>query len=156
MRLLACHLVFNAGQHAELALDSDVELVSIFHNLLGQGHILVIRKSAAIDHHAGETKVAAALAQLKAVAVVEVKHDLRVLPAQLLGKLHGTLCHVAQQRLVGILASALRHLQDHRRLGVGCGSDDGLQLLHVVEIEGGDCITAIDGFLEHLARVHET
>ena len=37
---------------------------------------------------------------------IEVQHDLRMGAAQLLGVLDGPLSHIAQQRLIGVLASA--------------------------------------------------
>lgn len=93
-----------------------------------------------------------ALAQLEAVAVVEVEHYLGMLPAKLLGILHGAFGHVAQQGGVGIVARALAHLQDHGAFGLGSGLDDGLELLHVVEIERGDGVAALMAFL-NISRV---
>ena len=87
--------------------------------------------------------------------MVKMKHYLRMLATQLLSILYSTLCHILKQGLVGIVACALRHLKDNRRLEVRRSLDDGLQLLHVVEIEGGDGITAVDGFLKHLFGVYQ-
>jgi hypothetical protein len=89
------------------------------------------------------------------IIMIQVENDLRTLAAQFLGILHSTLCHVTKQGSVGIVASALRHLQDHRALQVGRGLDDSLELLHVVKVEGGNSIAAIDGSFEHLTGVHE-
>ncbi len=46
--------------------------------------------------------------------MVEVEADLRLLPAEFLSILNGTLCHVAEQSLVGVVACALRNLQNYR------------------------------------------
>ena len=155
MALLGYDLVLDAGQHAQLALYRHVELVGVLYDLLRQGDVLIVGKRRAVDHHRREAHVHAALAELERVAVVEVQHDLGLCPAQLLGVLHGTFGHVAQQGLVGIVARALRHLQDDGRLGLGGSLDDGLELLHVVEVECRYGVTALDGLGEHFAGVHE-
>ena len=79
--LFGHHLIFHASQYAKLTLYGDVELVSIFHHFLGQGYILVVRQRRAINHDAGEAHVHTALAQLEAVAVVEVQTNLRMVAA---------------------------------------------------------------------------
>ena len=150
------YFVLYAGQHTELALDGYVVLVGIFYHLAGDFDILLIGQSTAVVHYAGEAHVDAALAGLEAVAVVEVQHNLGVGTAQLFGILHGTLGHVAQEGGIGIVACTLGHLQDDGALGLDCGLDDGLHLLHVIEIEGGDGVAAVDCFLEHLTGVHES
>jgi len=76
--------------------------------------------------------------------------------AQFLGKLDGSLGHVAQKGLVGILAGAFGDLQDHWRFGFHAGTDNGLQLLHVVEIVCRNGITAVDGVGKHLAGVYQS
>ena len=129
--------------------------MSVLDDLLREGHVLVVGESRTVDHHRREAHVDAALAQLERVAVVEVQHDGNVL-AQLLGVLDGALRHVAQQRLVGVFAGARRYLEDHRRRSLDAGRDDRLHLLHVVEVERRDGITAFDGLGEHLAGVHKT
>lgn len=149
------YLVLDAGQHAQLALDRHVELVCVVHDLLRQGHVLVIGQRRTVDHHRREAHVDAALAQLERVSVVEVQHDLGFGPAQLLGILDGAFGHVAQQRLVGVVARALRYLEDDRRLGLGGSLDDGLQLLHVVEVECRNGITSLDCLGKHLTGVHQ-
>ena len=153
--LLGGNLVLDAGQHTQLALDRHVELVSVFNDLLRQGDVLVVGKRRTVDHHRREAHIDAALAEFERISVVEVQHDLGLCPAQLLGILHGAFGHVAQQGLVGVVARTLRYLEDYRRFGLGSGLDDGLELLHVVEVESGDGVAALDGLGEHLASVHE-
>ena len=87
--------------------------------------------------------------------MVEVQYDLGFGPAQFLGVLHGSFGHVAQQGLVGVVARTLRYLEDDGRLGLGGSLDDGLELLHVVEVECRYGVTALDGLGEHFAGVHE-
>ena len=62
---------------------------------------------AAVDHNRRETAVDTALADLEAVAVIEVKYDLGVLPAKFLGVFHCSLSHVAEKGCVGIVAGTL-------------------------------------------------
>ena len=150
------HLVLDTGQHAELALDGDVEPVGIFHHLAGDADVLLVGQGAAVVHHAAEAHVDAALAGLEAVAVVQVQHNLGVGAAEFLGVLHGTFGHVAQQGGVGVVACTLAHLQDDGALGLDGGLDDGLHLLHVVEVESGDGVAAVHSLAEHLAGVHES
>ena len=154
VRVLGGHFVFDTGQHAQLAFDGHVVLVSVFHHFLRQRHVLIVGQRRTVDHHRRETHVDAVLAQLERVAVVEVQHDGDVL-AQFLGVLHGALRHVAEQRLVGVLACAGRNLQDHGRRSLDARLDDGLHLLHVVEVECRNGITAFDGFGKHLAGVYQ-
>ena len=113
MRNLSGNLVLYTSQYAQLSLNGNVELVSILYHLLCQGDVLLVGKRRAVDHHAGETVVDAVLAELEAVTVVEVQHDLGMLAAQFLGILNSALSHVAQDGTVGIVACALRHLHDN-------------------------------------------
>ncbi len=154
--LLGGHLVLHAGQHAQLALHRHVILVGVLHHLARNPDILLIGQGAAVIHHTAETHVDAALASLKAVAVVQVEHNLGMLAAQLLGILHSPFGHVAQQGGVGIFAGPLGHLQNHRALGLHCGHNDGLHLLHIVEIECGNGITAVHRLGKHRAGVHQS
>ena len=100
--------------------------------------------------------VDAVFAELERVAVVKVKNDLGMLPTDRLGILNGTLGHIAEQDGVGIVARTLRDLKDNGGLGFGSGADDGLKLLHVVEIECRNGITAVNGLGKHLASVYKT
>ena len=153
--LLSGDLILNTGEDTKLSLDSHVVLVSIVNNLLCQSDILLVRKRGSVNHDRREAQVHAALAELVAVAVVQVKDDLRLLPAQFLGIFDGTLGHIAEQGLVRVVARTLGDLQDHRGLGLRGGLDNGLELLHVVEIECGDGVTTGDSLSEHLSGVHK-
>ncbi len=153
--VVGAYLVFHSGENAEFAFHRNVELVGIVHNLLRQGYVFLEGQVAAVDHHGRKSVVHAVLAHLEAVAVVKVKHDLRMLPAKRFGIFYRPLGHVAEEDRVGIVARALRHLEDYRRFGFGRSLDDGLELLHVVEVERGDGIAAMYGFGKHLAGVDQ-
>ena len=73
-----------------------------------------------------------------------------------LDHLHGALGHVLQEDLVGVLPRALGNLEDDRGPAVDAALDDGLQLLHVVEVVGGDGVLACHCLAEHFSGVHET
>jgi len=82
-------------------------LVSILDDLFREGYVLIVGERRTVDHHRREAHVDAALAQFERIAVVEVQRNRNTLAAvELLGILHGALCHVAQQRLVGVFAGA--------------------------------------------------
>ena len=129
--------------------------VCVLYNLLREGDVLLVGQVRTVDHHRREAHVDAALAELERVTVVEVQYDGNIL-AQLLGILYSALSHVTQQRLVGILAGTRRNLQDYGRRALYASRDDGLHLLHVVKVEGGNGVTTLDGLGKHLARIHQT
>ena len=85
--------------------------------------------------------------------MVEVEADLGMLPAKLFCIFDSTFGHVAEKGLVGVVARTLGNLENHRGLRLRGGLNDGLELLHVVEVECGDGVTAFDGLREHLAGV---
>ena len=149
------YFVFDTGQNAEFSFDRYVELVGVFHHLAGERHVFVIGKVATVYHDRRETHVDAGFAEFEGVAVVEMEADGNV-PAQLLGILHGALCHVAQDGLVRILACSARNLQDDGRRGFDAGLYNGLHLFHVVEVEGRDGIFSRHGFLEHLSGIDQS
>ena len=51
VRLLSRNLILNTCEYSELSLNSHVKLVSILDNLLGEGDVLLIRKSRTVNHH---------------------------------------------------------------------------------------------------------
>ena len=154
--LLSLDLVFDAGEDAKLGLDRHVVLVRVVDDLLRELDVVLERKGASVDHDGREAGVDAALARLEAVAVVEVEDDLGLLAAELLGVLDGAFGHVAENRGVRVLARALGNLHDHGRLSLDRGLDDGLHLLHRVEVERGNGISALDRLCEHFLGVDET
>ena len=99
--------------------------------------------------------VDAILAELEAVAVVEVEYNLGMFPTEALGIVNSTLSHVTEQNRVGVVAGAFRYLEDYGRFGVGSSLDDSLELLHVVEVECRNSISAMYGFCKHLAGVYK-
>jgi len=156
--LLGSNIVLDASKNTKLTLNSNVELVSILNNLLGKSNVLVIGKSRTVDHDVGETALDAGNNKLVAVTVVKVESngDSLAVSADLLGVLNSTLSHVTQKSLVSIGTSTLGNLKDNRALALSAGSDNGLHLLHVVEVEGRNSKTAVNSTAEHLTGVHKT
>jgi len=155
---LGLHIILDTSEDTELTLNSDIVLMSVLDDLLGESDVLLIRKSRAIDHDIAEAAGNAVNAELVAVTMIKVESDGDALAVRrdLLGVLDGTLSHVTQKSLVGIGTSTTRNLQDNRALGLNTGSDDSLHLLHVVEVEGGDCKTTLHSTSEHLLGVNKT
>jgi len=155
---LGLDIILDTGEDTKLTLDSDVVLVGVLDDLLGESDVILIGKSRAVDHDVAEAEADAVDAELVAVTVVEVESDGDALAVRrdLLGVLDSTLSHVAEEGLVGISASTTGNLQDDRALGLNASSDDSLHLLHVVEIEGRDCEAVLHSASEHLLGVDET
>ena len=142
--------VFDARENAEFAFDGYVIFVGVVDNLGGELHVLVVGERRTVDHDGREAVLYAGLAQFKRVAVVEVQND-RNFAAELLCVFGRALGHVAQKRLVGVLARAARNLKDYGRFCFDASLDDGLHLFHVVEVKRGDRIFACDSLFEKLA-----
>ena len=104
----------------------------------------------AVHHHAGEAGADRLLADRRARAMVLVQHerDVRVL-------LDGGEHHVPQVGLARVLARAGRGLQDHRAAGFFRRFHDGLDLLQVVDVEGGHAVAVVGGVVEQLAQGDE-
>ena len=140
----------------QLRLDGHVVLVRVVDDLLRELDVLLERQVRPVDHHRREAGVDAALARLEAVAVVEVQDDLGLLAAEILRVLDRALGEIAQKRRARVLARTLGDLHDDGRLRLDCRLDDGLDLLHRVEVERGNRVAALDRLGEHLPGVHET
>ena len=124
-------------------------IVSIFHHLAGQSDILSKGLGGCVDHHRGEAVVNAALAQLKAVAMIQVQADWQTRFND--GGLH----QLHQIGAVGISPGALGHLQNHRGIELGGGAGDTLNDLHIVYIECTDGVAALIGLFEHFLRSNQ-
>ena len=143
VRLADIDGVLDAGQLAQLALYHDAALVGVFHHLAGHGDVFFKVQLGTVDHHGGKTAVDAVLADLEAVAVIEVQRDGNI------GIQHGGLHQLGEVNMLGVLAGAGGNLQDDRGLLQLGGLGDGLNDLHVVDIEGADGVAALVGLAEH-------
>jgi len=103
--------------------------VRVFHDLARDFSILLEGFVAGVNHHAGETLVNALFAQVESVAVVQVDGDGDV------GQADRRLDEFLEINGVGVLAGALGNLENQRRLFLFAGFYDGLDELHVVDVE---------------------
>ncbi|GAB1383278.1 hypothetical protein MASR1M50_15980 [Burkholderiales bacterium] len=69
--------------------------------------------------------------------------------------LGGGLDQVLDEVLARVLARAGAGLQDDRRAHFVGGGHDGLHLLQVVDVEGGDAVAVFSGVVEQLAHGNE-
>ena len=146
--------VFHAAEDADFTFDGDAALVGEVDNALGDFHILfkaggglAVGLERAIHHDGGEAELDGGLAGLKAVAVI-LMHGNRNLGVELGSGEH----EVVEVAVLSILAGAAGGLDDDRRLGLLGGFHDGLDLLHVVDVESSDAVTALGGLVEQLAH----
>ena len=147
LTMLHLHVVFDAGERAEFRLDDHAVVMGILDDLAGQSDIVLKGLGGSVNHDGREAAVDAALAQLKAVAVVKVQRnrDIGVLDNRRFHQLH-------QIGVVGIRARALGHLQDDGSLQLTRRLGDALNDFHVVDVESADRIAAVIRLLEHFLR----
>ena len=129
--------------------------MSIVHHFLGECDVFFEGKCGTVNHDRAEAHVDAALAGFEAVTVVKVQHDFGVVAAEFFGVCHSTFSHVAEKSLVGVGTCAFGNLENHRALLFDRSLDDCLELLHVVEVEGGNGIATVNGSCKHVAGVYE-
>ena len=144
--------VFHAAQHADLAFDGDAALVRVvdhaarhFDVFFESRRRLAVFLERAVHHHRGVAERDGALAGLKAVAVILVHGDGNV------GiQLGGGLNQLEEVEVLGKGARAAAGLDDDRRLGLLGGHHDGLNLLHIVDVERADAVSALGSLVEEL------
>jgi hypothetical protein len=69
---------------------------------------------------------------------------------------HTAFGHVAQKSLVGIGPGTFRNLENDGRSRLDTGRQDGLKLLHVVEVVSRNGVAPLESAFEHLPGVDET
>jgi hypothetical protein len=111
------------------------------------GGRLAVGEERAVHHHAREPELDRHEARLGLVAVVEVEHDRDVRRT-----VDGGQDEVAEVFGPGVRDRAARGLHDDGRLDLLRARDDALELLHVVDVERPDAVSALGGFVEDLAQ----
>ena len=146
MARLNDYLVLDTSQSSQLSLNNYAMCMCVLNNLLGQSNIVLEALRRSVDHDRCESAIDAALAELKAVAVIQMQsdRDLRILSYSSLNQLY-------QIGMVGISSCSLGNLQNNRRLQLAGCFCNTLNDFHVVYVESTDRITAIVGFLKHFS-----
>ena len=149
--------VLDAAEAAELGFDRHAARVRELDDLFGHvdvvvpaGRRLAVLFEAAVHHHGREAHLDSANAGRRRVAVVLVHRD-RDVRVELGRRDH----QVAQVVVVRVRTRAARGLDDHRRIGLGSGHHDRLDLLHVVDVESADAVAVFGGVVEQNAHRDE-
>ena len=149
--------VLDAAERADLALHRDAARVGVLDDLARHRHVVLVARGRlavalqrAVHHHRGEAGVDRGLADVGIGPVVEVQAEGHVRPGLRPGQ-----GHVAQEGVAGELARARRARDDHRRGGLVGRQQHGLELLEVVEVEGGEAVAAFGGGVQQRAHRHE-
>ena len=107
MARLNDYLVLDTSQSSQLSLNNYAMCMCVLNNLLGQSDIVLEALRRSVDHDRCESAIDAALAELKAVAVIQMQsdRDLRILSYSSLNQLY-------QIGVVGISSCSLGNLQN--------------------------------------------
>jgi hypothetical protein len=137
-------VVLGADEHAQFPFHHAVMFVGVFDDPFAHLDIFFKRLVAAVNHHTGEPFVNALFAQLEGIAVIEVDGDGDI------GGADGRFDEFLEINGAGILAGALGDLEHDRRFFLLAGLDDGLEQLHVIDVEGAEGVFAFEGFGEQV------
>jgi len=144
---LLAFVKLGADQLAQLSFDHAVVFVGVFHNATADLDVLLQRVVAGINHDAREALVDAILAQLEAVAVVQMHGDRDV------GQAHGRFDEFLEIGRIGVASGAFGNLEDDRGLFRFAGLHDGLEQLHIVDVEGPHGVLAFEGFGKQISSM---
>jgi hypothetical protein len=136
-----------ADEVAEFGFHGAVMFVGVFDDLAGDLGVFLKGLVGGVNHDAGEALVDALFAKLEGVAVVEVDGDGDV------GKADGRLDEFLEVNGVGVLAGALGDLEHQGGFFLLAGFDDGLNELHVVDVESAEGVFALEGLGEEVFGV---
>ncbi len=146
--------VFNAAQASQLAFDSDAQRMGVLDDSFRDRDILFVGVwrfavfgQRPVHHNRGESQRNGFLAGLQTVAVIEMHGhgDMGVF-------LHGRFHQFFEINHLAVFQRAAAGLDNHRAVGVVGGLHDGLDLLHVVDVECANAITAFCGLIQNLSH----
>jgi len=126
-----------AHEVAEFGFHHAIVFVRVLHDLFCDFNVFLERLVARVNHHAGKPFINAILAQLERVAVVEMHRNRDG------GQADSRLDEFLKINRIGVLARALGNLEDQRRLFLLARLDDGLNELHVVDVERAESVFAL-------------
>jgi len=149
--------VFDAAQDAQLTLDRDAQGMGHFDGRPGDLDVLFVGVGSlavfperAVHHDGGESEVDGGLEGLEAVAVVQV-HGHGNVRVFLAGSFHELL----EVDEAAVLQGAAARLDNHRAVGFVGRLHDGLDLLHVVDVERAHTVSALRGLIQNLTHWNE-
>jgi hypothetical protein len=130
----------------------------IFNNFFGKFNILIIWLMWTINHHAWESKINAAFAELKCITMIKMKNNRNcfVILLKLFCIFNCSLCHITKKSLVSILTSTRWDLQNDWWFSFNACLDYCLKLLHLGEVVTWNCIAFFDSFFENVDWANET
>ncbi|MPM98516.1 hypothetical protein SDC9_145704 [bioreactor metagenome] len=99
-------VVLHPGQTAQLPFHHHAVVVGVFHHLAGELDVILKGMLGAVDHHRGEAAVDAGLADLKALAVVQMHADGQA------GVLQSGIDELHQVNMLGVFAGAGGNLKN--------------------------------------------
>ena len=140
------YVVLDARKFSELRFDHHAVIVRVFDDLFGEGDVLFPGLGRSVDHDGREAAVDGRLADLKIRAVVKVHRDGNV------RRFDCGLDKVTQIYRVRIFSCAGGDLQDHGGTALVCRFHNGLDHLHIVDVERADRIAARVRLFEHFSR----
>ncbi len=135
---------FNTAEHAELGFDGDALFVSGFDDALGDRHVLFERIVRSIDHDGAEEAGVDALVAGFFVTVIEV-HRENCFRENFRGRADNRFEHA----LVGVLARALRDLNNEGSFRLNASLEQAHGLLGIIDIVSADGVLSV-GVLEEL------
>ncbi|CDC62976.1 uncharacterized protein BN660_00108 [Clostridium sp. CAG:448] len=142
-------VILDACQSAELAFHHDTVGVRIFHDLFGQGNVVLKGVMGAVDHDRRKSAVNAGFADFKIRAVVQVKRQVNA------GIADGSLRQSHQVLVLCVFARTCGNLENHRGTLFLSRLGDCLDDFHVVDVERTDGITALVCFFEHFLGCYQ-
>jgi hypothetical protein len=149
--------VFDTTEYAEFPLDRYAQRMGHINGRLGDLDVLFVGVRAfsvfaerAVHHDGGKPEVDGGFQGLEAVAVVEMQGYGNV-GVFFTGSFHELL----EVNEAAVLKGAAAGLDDYRAVGFVGRLHDGLDLLHVIDVEGAHTVTAFGGLIQNLTHWHE-
>ena len=136
-------VVLNAGELAYFTLNDNAVSVGIVNDLLCESDILFKGIFGSVNHNGGKTAVDARLADFKVCAVIKMESEVNA------GVLNGCLCKSHKVCGLCIFSRACRYLKDNGGFFFSRRLCDGLNYLHIVDVERADSISAGISLFEH-------
>src|SRR5262252_249791 len=137
---LLAFIELSADQVAEFAFNNAIVLVSVLDDAFADFEILLEGLMTGINHHAGEALIDTILAQFERITVVKVYSNGNSQDAD------GCFNELLEIDWVRIPAGTFGNLKHHWRFFFFTSLHNGLQELHIVDVERPKGVLAFQGF----------